>query len=296
MKNSPKQWANLQGYMAILFWSFAAFFVGLTSQLPPFLLTSLETFVGFIFFVVIWLRTPARLIQLRRQPWRVWLLFALPTIGYAGFYYCGLKLAPIAEANLLNYLWPLLIVVLPTILERHKLSKMVLIGSLFCFTGVICIGLNSKQGSFSFQPGHFFAIAGAFTWALYSVLTRRFPAAPVDAVGLMGLISSIFFLIAHRLFETPVDLSTMSWSGWVGVVALGLCGAPTYILWDKAMTKGDREKVAVAAYYTPLLSTLCLILFGHVTMSFLVWTAAALILGGSILARMNTETSLKNKE
>src|SRR5262249_40185544 len=146
--------------------------------------------------------------------------------------------------------------------------------------------LSNKGGAgLSFEHGHIFAIVAACAWALYSVLTRRFPGAITDMIGIMHLFAVAVFALLHIIFEDPVSLSAISPAGWFGTLGLSLAVSLGYTFWDKAMTHGDRERVATAAYFTPLLSIIWLILFAHAPMTKLIWLAAVLILGGSFISR-----------
>ena len=286
---TSRKLANLAGYTSVLMWSFSALFISWTTDIPPFLLAALNSAIGFAFFGIKWLATPQRLQKALRQPKQVWALYFLAVVFYRGFYLSGLKLAPIVEANLLNYLWPLLIIVFSALLDRKKLAPPIYAGAVMCFTGVVCIGLSNKGGSgFSFEHGHIFAIVAACAWALYSVLTRRFPGAITDMIGIMHLIAVAVFALLHILFEGPVSLRNIHIAGWIGTIGLSLAVSLGYSFWDKAMTHGDREHVATAAYFTPLLSIVWLILFAQAPMTKLIWLAAVLILGGSLISRFAT--------
>lgn len=279
---------NLYGYGAILLWSFAALIVNLMPSIPPLFIACLSSSVALFFYILLWCRKPARFKKIFSQPPIIWVLFFASVVAYRGFYLTGLKLAPIVEANLLNYLWPLLIVLLPAFIDKKSLSKYVVTGAVCCFAGVVCIAISKKISNLSFEPGHFLAIAAAITWAVYSIYTKRHPGASLDMIGIMHFIAAILFYSLHVTFEKHLSFADIPTIEIIYVAYLGAAAFAGYILWDKAMTHGDREKIAVAAYYTPLLSTLWLILLGNVAMSPLIWLAACLILGGSLFARFKS--------
>jgi drug/metabolite transporter (DMT)-like permease len=102
--------ATLIGFSAILMWSLLAVLTVLTGQVPPFQLLAMTFAVGGVFGV-------ARVAQqgalgALRQPLQVWALGVGGLFGYHALYFTALRLAPPAEAGLLNYFWPLLAVVL----------------------------------------------------------------------------------------------------------------------------------------------------------------------------------------
>jgi drug/metabolite transporter (DMT)-like permease len=285
--------SNIKGYAAIMMWSFSALFVAWTPLIPPFLLASITSGIGFLFFCLKWLQKREIPKHLFSQAWPVWVLFFMAVPVYRSLYFLGLKNAPIIEANLLNYLWPILIVALSAILDKKTQSKYFYTGSALCFVGMIFIGMSkSSQDLFiHFEWGHIFALAGALNWALYCVLTRRYPSAPTDMIGIMHAVSFFVLMGLHFVFEPAIhNLELDSWH-FIGVIGLGLSVSLGYAFWDDAMSHGEREKVAVMAYFTPLLSTFLLLIITPTSMNLFVSIAAVLIVGGALIARIQSKPS-----
>jgi drug/metabolite transporter (DMT)-like permease len=59
--------------------------------------------------------------------------------GYHFFYFFAIKNAPAVEANLLNYLWPLLIVLLSSFLPNERLRWFHIVGSLLGLLGAFLL-------------------------------------------------------------------------------------------------------------------------------------------------------------
>ncbi len=192
----------------------------------------------------------------------------------------ALQLAPPAEANLVNYLWPLLIVLLSAPLAGEKLGWTHLLGALLGFAGVVLLafgrGLDFAGG---YMLGYALALGCAFTWSLYSVLSRRFGETPTDAIAAFCTAASLLSLVCHLLFETTTWPASPA--AWAAVLALGI--GPTggaFYLWDHAVKRGDIRALGAASYATPILSTGLLILCGlaQPTGALLIAASAALIL------------------
>jgi drug/metabolite transporter (DMT)-like permease len=98
--------ATLIGFSAILMWSLLALLTVLSGRVPPFQLLSMTFAVGGLLGLV-WLAR-ARAWGVLRQPPAVWALGIGGLAGYHALYFASLRLAPPAEAGLINYLWPLL--------------------------------------------------------------------------------------------------------------------------------------------------------------------------------------------
>ena len=95
--------------------------VGLAGPVPPFLLTALAFAIAFACFAV-WLGIRGEsLIAPLKQPLKVWALGVGGLFGYHALYFIAQQNAPPANAGLISYLWPLLIVVLVALLpgEHH---------------------------------------------------------------------------------------------------------------------------------------------------------------------------------
>ena len=257
-----KTLANFKGCLAVLLWSFSALYIGWTSQAPPFLLAALSSIIGSIYFFLTCLANPTKFSFAIRQKWEVWALFFSAVVVYRALYLTSLKLAPIVEANLLNYLWPLFTILFSALIDHTRLSKKVYLGAVFCFAGAVCIGI-SKKGDLSFEAGHILALGGALTWAIYSIMTNRLSSTPIGMIGLMHVIAVCAFLVLHIVFEQTTNVWNLPLLCWIGVTGLGLAMSLGYSLWHEAMRYGNREALAVVGYYTPLLSTLWLILFGN---------------------------------
>jgi drug/metabolite transporter (DMT)-like permease len=119
-------------------------------------------------------------------------------------------------------------------------------------------------------------------WSSYSVLSRRFGNVPSDSVGGFCAATAILGFAAHAAFETTLWPQGWQWAAVLGL-GLGPVGLAFY-LWDHGMKRGDIRALGALSYATPLLSTVLLILFGGGALTWQVAVAAALIVGGAILA------------
>jgi drug/metabolite transporter (DMT)-like permease len=271
---------------AIALWSCLAVLGTLLSHVPPFLQTGIALLVGSV---------PAW--PFFRQ-WRVsWAALALGVYGLFGFHFflfIALRHAPAVEANLVNYLWPLGIVLLaPVFLPGVRLSATHLIAACTGFLGAaIAIlgdtlfdsglhGLASKGFAWGYIP----AAVSAFIWASYSLMGKRMSLQgrgfPTAAIGLFGLVSGVLSLLCHALLESPVALNTRDWL-LMTVMGLGPLGA-AFFLWDAALKYGDARKIGILSYITPLASTVLLLLATGRALSWGIGLATALILGAAVL-------------
>jgi len=214
----------------------------------------------------------------------VWALGVGGLFGYHALYFLALRLAPPAEAQLVSYLWPVLIVLMSALLPGERLRLHHIAGALIALAGTVVLfagrGIVLTGANL---PGFAAAFVAAFVWAAYSVLSRRFADVPSDAVAGFCLVTAALAAISHALFEQTHWPETAA--QWLAVVALGVgpIGAAFYV-WDIGMKRGDIRVLGVGSYLAPLLSTLFLVLVGYAAASFSLALAALLIAGGGVLA------------
>lgn len=205
--------------------------------------------------------------------------------GYHALYFLALRFAPPAEAGLLNYLWPLLIVLFSSLLPGERLAPHHVIGALLGLAGTVLLFAGNSMGGFApgQLPGLFAAFIAAFVWAAYSVMSRRLKSVPTDAVAGFCFATALLAALVHGLIEDTVwpDTTTQ----WLAIAALGVgpVGAAFYA-WDLGMKRGDIRVLGAASYATPLLSTSFLILAGFAKPSANIAIAAVLIAAGGLIA------------
>lgn len=273
--------ANLLALGAIALWaSLAALGVAL-SHVPPFLLTGLGLLLGSL------IALPLSRFDLRR--WRVPAsTLALGIYGLFGFHFLlfiALRHAPPVQANLVNYLWPLGIVVMaPLLLPGVTLSARHVSAALIGFAGAALAILGRAEGGAGavWAWGYLPALGSAFIWATYSLLTKRVAAFPTAAIGGFAAASGALALLCHALLEPAVALSVQDWA-LIALLGLGPLGG-AFFLWDAALKRGDPRQIGVLSFLTPLLSTFTLLAVRGEWPSASVLVAAAMIVGAAVLA------------
>ncbi len=274
------------GLIAILLWSMLALFTAATGTIPPFQLNAMTFLIGGLVGVVSWVVRPQGLKALRQKP-VVWALGIGGLFGYHALYFAALRWAPPAESGLINYLWPLLIVLFSSLLPDEHLRRAHIVGALLGFAGVVVLiaGRGAFDARAEYMPGYICAFVAAFVWAGYSVLSRRFGQVPTDAVAGFCLMTSLLSLVCHLAFETTVWPETNV--QWLALLALGLgpVGAAFYV-WDIGMKRGDIRFLGVASYATPVLSTLLLVVAGYAEPTLTLALACGLIVAGALVATL----------
>jgi len=266
-------------------------------QLPPFLLTGMGLLAGSVIGLAI---TGLRLVRstpnssARADAWRglrpAQRTLALGVYGLFGFHFLlfiALRHAPPVQANLVNYLWPLGMVVLaPVFLPHTRLRLLHVVAALLGFAGAALAILGAASGSapmvsYGFAWGYIPAAASAFVWASYSLLTQRVEPFPTAAIGVFGLVSGLLSLLCHVLLEPSTSLAPIEWL-LVAALGAGPLGGAFY-LWDAALKRGDARQIGLLSFLTPLLSTLGLLWLRGEWPSASIVAAAGMIVGAAWL-------------
>ena len=281
--------ATLSGLAAIGLWSVLALLTVGTGPIPPFQLAMLTFAVASLLGALVILRSGKGWAVLRQPP-KAWALGIYGLFCYHALYFAALKLAPPAEAGLIAYLWPLLIVLMTALLPGESLSPRHVLAASLGLLGVIVLGLGkgltSGQGlSFDVAnwKGYLAALGCAVIWSSYSVLSRMQGDVPTEAVTGFCLATAVLSALCHLVFEKPVWGQSLV--QWLSILALGLgpVGA-AFFLWDAGMKRGDIRLLGTASYAAPVLSTILLVLFGLAAPHWTLALACALIVGGAFIA------------
>ncbi|KPQ06050.1 MAG: putative permease [Rhodobacteraceae bacterium HLUCCA12] len=274
--------ATIIGFSAVAMWALLALFTVASAPVPPLMLNAACFAIGGGVGLV-WLLVRGELRLLRGVSFGVYLFGAAGLFGYHFLYFSALRLAPAAEAGLIAYLWPLLIVLFSGLLPGERLRAGHVVGALMAFAGaalIVSAGIGQLRGA---GAGYALAFLAAFTWTGYSLISRRLGHVPTAAVTVYCLLAGVMALVAHLALETPRwPVSALGWGAVLGL-GLGPVGL-AFFTWDVGVKRGDIQVLGTASYAAPLLSTLVLVLVGIAAPTPSLALSAALITGGAVLA------------
>jgi len=300
-KKCRRMKAKLYALAAIALWaSLSALGVSL-KHVPPFLLTGIALMMGSMLAWPFVLRD--------RRQWRVApRLLGLGVFTLFGFHFLlfiALRVAPAVEVNLVNYLWPLFIVVLaPLYLPGVALRRVHLIAAAVGFAGAAIAILGGQATGNTTESavntvaspawgqvlGYAMALGSAFIWANYSLQTKRAASNgtgfPTAAIGLFGLVSGALSLLCHWTLEPTASLNAHDWL-LMAAMGLGPLGA-AFFLWDKALKLGDARQIGILSYLTPLASTVLLMVVTDRPLSWRIALAASMIIGAAVVGTRKT--------
>ncbi|WP_334178067.1 EamA family transporter [Pseudoxanthomonas sp.] len=276
--------ATLVGLAAILLWASLALLTTATGTLPPFQVLAIGFGIAAALGLFRAMLRGADGWRELRQPLPALMLSTLALFGYHALYFIALKRAPAVEANLLNYLWPLLIVVFAGLIGGVSVRPGQWLGTALGLAAAVLLVTRGRglQVDPAHVPGYLAALGAALIWSLYSVLNRRHADVPTAAITVACAGVAVLGAIAHLLGERTVAPTTGQWIVLV-LMGIGPVGA-AFWLWDHGTKRGDIALLGSLSYLAPLLSTLLLVVSGRAQAHWIQAVAIALLLVGAWLS------------
>jgi len=279
-----RQRATLAGFAAVLLWSSLAVLTTATGHIPPFQLLAMGFLIAGVAGMALMLRPGGAGLASLRQPWAAGTLCVGALFGYHALYFIALKRAPAVEANLINYLWPLLIVVFAAAIGGARVRAGQWLGTLLGLAAAVLLVTRGRSLHIdpAHLPGYAAALGAALVWALYSVLNRRFASVPSSAMAGACLAVGVLGGIIHLAVETTVPPTPLQWA-LIALLGLGPTGI-AFWLWDIGTKRGDIAVLGTLSYAAPVLSTGLLLAFGRASPHWTQAVAVALLLTGAWLS------------
>ena len=280
--------ATAVGLIAVLLWASLATLTVLAKGIRPLQLEAMSFALGTLIGAAYLLVSPQARRELHQLSWPAVLLGVGGLLGYHFFYFLSLGNAPPLQANLINYTWPLLLVLFSAFLpgEQGRLRWNHILGALLALLGAVLAITQGRLDGAGFSGaalGYTAAVAASLTWSSYSLLSRLFAAVPSSAVTIYCAVTAVAAGLAHSAVEETIW--PLSANQWLAVLLLGLgpVGLAFYV-WDYGCKHGDLRVLGAAAYFAPLLSSAMLMAFGLAAATPTLWIAASAITAGALLA------------
>lgn len=202
---------------------------------------------------------------------------------YSALYYQGLVWLSAQEACILNYLWPIMLVLFSTVILRERMTAGKAAAMLCSFAGIVLLSLGgSGEGEEHRAAGIVCCVTAAAAYGLFSVLNKKADYDQNLTMMVIWLTTAVCAAVCGRLTETWVPVSGGRWIAilWLGVVV----NAIAYLMWALAL-RGTANTASIAnlAYLTPFLSVLISAVFLHEKLGLRAAAALVLIVGGILI-------------
>ena len=277
----------IYAFLTVSIWSTLATVAKLLlSDIPNLEALAISSLFAFLFLVVINIKN-GMIKELKKYSLKDYLKMAglgfLGLFMYSALYYFGITQLTSQEACILNYLWPIMLVLFSCIILKEKLTVIKAVAMLCSFAGIIILSTGSGTASGEKAvAGIVSCIVAAACYGLFSVLNKKADYNQNIAMMIIWLTTAVCSAITGAFTEEWVAIRPTQWLGliWLGVVI----DAVAYLLWAIALRGAENTaKIANLAYLTPFLSLIvsAIVLDEKITLRSL--TALVFIVGGIVV-------------
>lgn len=283
--------ATLSGIFGLILFSTGTLLISLSGKIPPFQLCAMTCFSCALILSLYFKIKGQSIKKELNAPISSYITIIIGIGVYQAMTNISFKNAPAFEINMLNYLWPIFLVVFSKYLHRQRIKANELVGMVCGFAGMILIFMpqNGTFGLFGFY--YILMLLGAIVWAGYSAIISRQDVSVALLIP-CTLFSGIVHVIIHLSKEQTVV--QMPFHEMAAVILL-CCSCGSYALWDYGMRKGDQILLGSLSYCLPLLSSVYFIIFGFMPASIEVALAGVLIIAGCIIVNVH-KMNFKKRE
>lgn len=214
-------------------------------------------------------------------------LGALGLFAYSALYFYGLTQLSSQEACIINYLWPIMLVVFSSLILKEKMTKMKVVAILCSFVGIVILSAGSfGTGQGNVLLGMACCAVAAVCYGLYCVWNKQCDYDQNIAMMIGWLVVALCSGVLSLLTEQWVIIRPVQWAGllWLGMVV----NAVAYLLWALAMQETDNTaKIANFAYMTPFLSLIVSAILLKEQITARAFLALIFIIGGVLLQSLS---------
>ena len=181
------------------------------------------------------------------------IIAGLGTLGIFGYHlllYLGMERMEGGKAFIINYLWPLMILLFACLILKERFTWRKLLAILLSFAGVFAV--STTGGGQTQLVGILFCISAAIVYGLFSVLNKKCNYNNYLCMMLCYLFSFLFSAVYLLIRQTPLTLELPQVLGllWNGIFTYAIA----YTFWAIALAQGETAKISNLAYITPVLS------------------------------------------
>ncbi len=282
--------ATYLGLGALVMWTVEPLLISEVNGLPVFEVLSIIFFSSFMLTAVrLTMRRSWHLVL--KQPAFIW-LGGLAGICLSDFAYIyGTQYAPVAHVDLVDYLWPCLVVAFTSMLPKERFTLQHILGALLGLLGIyVLVHHEISMNGFNLRYfiGYLLALFGAVLWGGYSAFSRYYKDVPTEMIGMYCGLGALLCLGLHLQFETFVMPTATQ--GSLAIIT-GLSGAGiAYQLWDHGVKFGDVYLLSTITYVARIAAMALLVAFGKEPLTFSLVIACALASIGVFISGLDSQS------
>ena len=203
-------------------------------------------------------------------------------------FFMAIKLTTPPNLALAYALTPVYVLIISHFYFKERLTKFKVLGILVAIAGSVLLLLeHGLDLSSNFLIGNSLGLLASFSWALYTIMSRKFSLkyGPIYTTGL-AMIWGFLLFVPIYLAVGAKGITTISGIDWAYLFYVGFITAVVgYAMWNYALSKLDASKVSVFNNLQPILTTiLAVIIFGQ-QITYIFVLGGILVIVGVILTQ-----------
>lgn len=198
------------------------------------------------------------------------------------------------EALVLNYLWPVILVLLSIPMLKQKVAWFQWGGIIISFTGTLIIATQGDLANFRFTDaiGVALAAGSALIWALYWIFNIKDSRSGLPKLFLNFCFGWAYILIYFLVSGSTLPADVRAWGGslYIGLFEMGI----TFALWLGALGYArNTASVSNLIFLSPVLSLVWVHLtVGESILSTTIWGLVLILAGIGLSQRKSKKSSL----
>ena len=280
--------ATIIGQLGLLMWGLLAVFTVVVTNIPTFEILSIVFTVSFITGIA-YSYIKGEENPIKKHPKYMWFIGFLGIFCNDALYIQSFKYAPPEQADLINYLWPLMVILFSSVLPKEKFLIKYVISAVIAFTGIYLLLCGGEGFHYEFLPGYGFAFLAASCWAIFTLFSRgNNQNKSIAVTAIYCGIAAVGSFVSHCVSEVFI-MPTLSQS-----IILVIMGVTThslaYIFWDFGIKKGNFRLLSILSYANPIISIFFLVLLGFAPYSNNLLIAAVLVFIAGVISAIDWES------
>ncbi|MBI4144022.1 EamA family transporter [Candidatus Woesearchaeota archaeon] len=286
-------------YMGLIYAFLAVLLLSTIGTSFKFLVSNLDSFsvaiytqlfatIALFVYLLITDKTKRVITEFLKHPW-FFVIAGIIGLGIQQITYIkAFSLLPAAEVVIIFYMYPLLMVLLSSIIFRERTNPRAYIFILLGLIGVYTLISKGQNVSISLNFGIIMVILASLSWALFSVMIKHTTFDVEIGMFLFNLFGLVFLSLAIPFFGITNSMSQITFFGLIYMAVFPT--ALAFVFWNKCLHILSTSLCSSIALLIPLLSVLLISLIlkeqlgiSHVIGLFLITSSVLL----SIIFRNN---------
>jgi drug/metabolite transporter (DMT)-like permease len=214
---------------------------------------------------------------------------------YYAFYSMSLSLIPAMEASMLNYLFPIMILISAVPINKEHINAFKIIAIVFGFLGTLIIVSKGNLCiiHFSNLSGDLLGIGAALCWGLFTNFGMKNKRDPYLSIYIYTLESFVLSAIGLFTFSRFVVPDVLAFSGliWIGLTVI----TGIFFLWFHILKVASVSFAASMSFLNPFVSLLFIFLLIGEKILFIQLTGLAFIMIGVIVQQIGEHRAPDNR-